>query len=239
MHVSYPNRQIAKLPLITKNISSLFFFQIAGIKNAISNRWRRTNRASNPKDFEFSCNDCGRVFARKWELAAHRTVHTTDRPYQCECGRRYKYKSNLYLHRKRSKHSIGAAKRRNGDKRGSSDIENSLDHKLSELFSMILTGQDNPDKEIDDKRFICKMSKGSRAGPPFRCTDCGKEFNLRRGLVKHRRLVHTLGQPIECGHCGKYFKHENSLRRHRRLFAIDSSLYVLIKVLFSYIYSIK
>lgn len=185
----------------------------------------------NPKDYRFLCDECGRAFRRKWQLIKHHAVHTTDRPHQCECGRRYKYKSNLYLHRKRSHHSCGEAKRIDDEHDLLSDIENSLDYKISALFSMILTGQD-PDTEVNDKQSIGKISNGLRACPPFRCTDCGKEFTMRRGLVKHRRLVHTSGQPIECGHCGKFFKHENSLRRHRQLFSIDISLYVVQKINF-------
>lgn len=92
---------------------------------------------------------------------------------------------------------------------------------------MILTGEDqDQDKETNDKRPIRKISNGLSPCLPFRCADCGKGFSLRRGLIKHQRLVHTLEQPIECEHCGKFFKHENSLRRHRQLFSISSSLYV-------------
>lgn len=149
-------------------------------------------------------------------MIKHCAVHTTDQPYQCECGRRYKYKSNLYLHRKRSNHSIE-------DDHELSDIENSLDYKLSALFSMILTGE-KEDKEVNDKRSISRISNGLSQCPPFRCDECCKEFTLPRGLVKHRRLVHTLEQPIECKHCGKFFKHKNSLRRHCQLFSIEYPL---------------
>lgn len=100
------------------------------------------------------------------------------------------------------------------------DVENSLDYKLSELFSLILTGEEQ-DEKVNKKRPISRISNDSNQFSPFRCDECGKEFTLRRGLVTHRRMVHTLEEPIECEHCGKFFKHAHSLRRHRQLFSIE------------------
>lgn len=175
-------------------------------------------RVKHPKAGRFPCDECGRSFARKSQVANHRKVHTTAQPYQCdECGRRYKYKSHLFLHRKRSNHSIGDANRIGDDL---SEVENSLDFKLSALFSMILTGE--TEGKFNKKKSNCRASNGVlNHRPSFRCDECGKEFTLRRALTKHRRLVHTSGKPIECGHCGKLFKHQNSLLQHCRLFSIE------------------
>lgn len=101
------------------------------------------------------------------------------------------------------------------------DVENSLDYKLSELFSLILTG-DEHDEKVNKNRSISRASDSSNQCGPFRCADCGKEFILRRGLVQHLRMVHTMEEPIECDHCGKFFKHAHSLKRHRQLFSIES-----------------
>lgn len=146
-------------------------------------------------------------------------THTTERPYQCECGQRYKDKSNLVSHQKRFNHSIGDA---NGivDEHERLDVRNSLDYKLSALLSMILTGEER-DKEVDKEPSIGTVSNGSGQCLPFQCEECGKGFTLWRGLTKHRRLVHTLENPIKCEHCGKFFKHAHSLRRHWQLFSIE------------------
>lgn len=103
------------------------------------------------------------------------------------------------------------------------DVENSLDYKLSELFSLILTGEEQ-DEKLNKKRSISGVSNDSNRLPPFRCDKCDKRFDLRRGLVKHRRMVHTLEEPIECEHCGKFYKHAHSLRRHLQLFSIENPL---------------
>lgn len=136
------------------------------------------------------------------------------KPYQCDCGLRFKYKSNLLSHQKRLNHS--------NDGQELLDVENSLDSKLSALFSTILTGKD---EEINENPSIGTLSNGSGQCPrPFRCDACDKEFTLRRGLLQHRRMVHTLENPIECKHCGKFYKHEHSLRRHLQLFSIEYPL---------------
>lgn len=168
--------------------------------------WQSTKNHSNrssrhPKDRRYSCDD---------------------RPYQCECGRRYKFKSTLLSHQKRM----------NGDENGKEnrhkllDVENSLDFKLSELFSLILTGEETgeQDEKVNTNQPISRASNDSNQFAPFCCDECGKRFTLQRGLVKHLRLVHTLDKPIECDHCGKFFKHVQSLRQHQKWFAIESPL---------------
>lgn len=159
-------------------------------------------------------------------LSNHSSHHPKDRrfscanrPYQCECGRRYKFKSTLLSHQKRM----------NGNENGKEnrhqllDVENSLDFKLSELFSLILTGEEQ-DGKVNKTRSISRASNDSNQFAPFRCDECSKGFTLRRGLVKHLRLVHTLEKPIECEHCGKFFKHAQSLRQHQKWFSIESPL---------------
>lgn len=154
--------------------------------------------------------------ARHSDIKTH-INHSTKKQFRCkECGRCYKTKQNLDKHRKQTKHSIARAKITNNvDHQYDSEIENSLDFKISALFTAILSGESVD--EINDKRSIRRVSNGFDKSSPFRCDECRREFSLFRGLMKHHRTVHTAQDPIECKRCGKLFKHRVTLYRHRRL----------------------
>lgn len=174
-------------------------------------------RQKHSKEYRFSCDECNRSFVRKSQLALHQKVHTSKHPFQCqECGRRYKYRKNLYVHRRRSNHLIGDANRIDDE---NSEVENSLDYKISALFSMIMTGE--PEEKVNQKRSNSRASKDSlNQCQPFQCDECSEGFTCRRGLAKHRRLVHTSETSIASEHHEKLFKHRKSLRRNCQLNSI-------------------
>lgn len=37
----------------------------------------------NLPEFQYACNECGRRFRLKCTLTAHRTIHSTERPFEC------------------------------------------------------------------------------------------------------------------------------------------------------------
>ena len=49
----------------------------------------------------------------------------------------------------------------------------------------------------------------------FSCTECGKMFNLKGSLKKHR-LIHTGERPFTCKDCGKGFSKKDTLKVHMR-----------------------
>lgn len=209
---------------VIQELSSLIFSP--GTKLEHSNRMKRVKRAKrmplkrNLKS-KITCIECGDDFPRNSELMKHtRLMHPKKNQFRCgECGRSYKYKSSLYKHRKQSNHSIGAAKRNKSA--NVSDVENSLDFKISELFSMIMTG-DN----VKSERGSVKRSNGVNKRLPYRCDECGKKFSLRRSLTRHQRKVHTSADLIKCEYCAEEFKHRITLYGHRQLCSLRNSSYV-------------
>lgn len=50
----------------------------------------------NLPEFQYVCNECGRRFRLKCTLTAHRTIHSSDRPFECwMCHRSYVYLTYL------------------------------------------------------------------------------------------------------------------------------------------------
>ncbi|KAM9707699.1 uncharacterized protein ACNS7B_000219 [Menidia menidia] len=71
------------------------------------------------------------------------------------------------------------------------------------------------------KQFLCKHSFKKHLGfhkeeKPFDCHECGKSFKIKSYLQSHMR-VHTGEKPFTCDDCGKMFSQRGKLITHRRV----------------------
>ncbi|XP_075204364.1 uncharacterized protein LOC142310666 [Anomaloglossus baeobatrachus] len=56
----------------------------------------------------------------------------------------------------------------------------------------------------------------SQGKTPYECSDCGKCYNHRSSLVKHKR-IHRGKLPFSCSECGKCFTDRSNLILHQRI----------------------
>ena len=67
----------------------------------------------------------------------------------------------------------------------------------------------------------------------FLCDICGKSFEMRRSVTRHKESVHSQEQPHECKICGKKYNVKENLKRHEAthgepLFVCKVSRHLLI-----------
>ncbi|XP_071594785.1 zinc finger protein 252-like [Heliangelus exortis] len=72
-------------------------------------------------------------------------------------------------------------------------------------------------EEVREKSTCKKHPKGSpKSQQIFPCPECGKCFNQKSNLTRHRK-IHTSEGPYKCSECGESFRMSRKLSQHRRL----------------------
>ncbi|XP_067000892.1 zinc finger protein 665 [Anabrus simplex] len=192
----------------------------------------------------FKCDDCGKSFAYRVTLVAHRRNHTGELPFQCEfCQKRFSQKRSLVLHRRihtgekpfvcqdcgkrfvQSAHLYSHQRLHTGEKPYACEL-------CGEAFRLKDVRDAHQRKHTGERPFKCNVcGKAFRTShsyyqhmwihqgkKPYPCAYCGKAFRRSNGLKIHIR-IHTGEKPHACDVCGRCFAQKQDMKKHRNLHA--------------------
>ncbi|XP_061330380.1 zinc finger protein 260-like [Pezoporus flaviventris] len=70
-------------------------------------------------------------------------------------------------------------------------------------------------KSFNQKSNLTRHRKIHTSEGPYKCSECGESFRMNRKLICHQR-VH-MSEPFKCSECGKSFTQRSNLVRHQRI----------------------
>ena len=204
-----------------------------------SNLNRHRKSCHTPQIKHLPCEFCGKLFANKWNLRSHLTVHKANKPtrsfscsicarsfyteeerashvckhYSCEiCKIKFVRERNLKLHQR--SHS--------GETIFSCNLCEALFEKKKQLNShKNITHNDRKKYSCSDCPKTFKTSSGlkqhilrHKGEKPFKCGNCDASFTTKAHLQSHS-LLHSNEYPFECESCASRFRDVGQLKKHR------------------------
>lgn len=133
---------------------------------------------------EHTCTECGKAFAKLFNLKQHTRIHTGERPFHCaHCSRCFADRSSMNKH-VRTVHELRRPHQCAVCRKGFPSTSHLNDHMVT---------------HSKEKNFMCQF--------------CQRAFSFRTSLKKHL-LTHTEGKPFKCKVCLKNFKSRSSIKAH-------------------------
>ncbi|KAK3928111.1 Histone-lysine N-methyltransferase PRDM9 [Frankliniella fusca] len=163
----------------------------------------------------WKCSDCGELFSRRNQLAAHAISMPGHRPFVCRhCGKAFIRPSSLREHEKRHSESKGFLCNSCGQFAPNRKLHycTVVNDKTNKTFTC----------DICEKKFVSHVTlfthkKRHSTHSKYQCSECQKMFFSRQELERHLR-VHSNVRPFHCPEdgCTLTFFTQGELNRHTR-----------------------
>uniref|UniRef100_A0A663F278 C2H2-type domain-containing protein n=1 Tax=Aquila chrysaetos chrysaetos TaxID=223781 RepID=A0A663F278_AQUCH len=183
----------------------------------------------------FACTECGKSFVKKGTLTAHKEIHKQLKKEEDADGQHeweVPIASNRVLHVKEEPQESTEFGMYYGQKPNLSAIQRiqikeepgvEANHQESQSPKRKQKKCYRPTKEgmmENQEKPMSKKDPSAKGAPKveriFPCPECGKSFNQKSNLTRHRK-IHTSEGPYKCSECGESFRMNRKLIRHQRV----------------------
>ncbi|KAM7349713.1 transcription factor grauzone-like [Cochliomyia hominivorax] len=141
---------------------------------------------SHNNDKEVECHMCNKSFTSEFDLDRHiNNIHKKIPQHVCDiCGRIYKSKDAFKRHQNEHKGVVSQA------------VQCSICHTWLKNESSL------------------RLHRFTHEENPTPCDVCGKMFNTKRRLYRHKVYWHTMDTSLQCTFCDKVFREKRNLDEH-------------------------
>ncbi|XP_050396149.1 zinc finger protein 624 [Patella vulgata] len=161
----------------------------------------------------FRCEECGKIYSRKYKLVVHMKSHRTEKLYTCEiCSKSFTGDIELKRHVKIHEFNPGNSSK-------SVDFDELIDKPVQPQVAGLNGQMANSGNFFNFKLQLNNTRPGNTAtqtgqlsftDKPFKCFVCSKTFPLKTGLETHIK-VH---KKKKCDVCGRSFRDKRAMDIH-------------------------